>query len=316
MFCFEKLYIHKYRVNISSNTDIYLPPYKGSALRGAFGYALKKIACPFKDRNCADCILKSNCIFAYVFETSIPKDDPNYKKYKTAPHPYIIIPPITENNYFPPKTQLSFDFILIGKANEYLSYLIYAFLKMGKIGIGRKKGKFKVINVEACFKDNSTKEIYNPKQDRIELYNNKINYPDADEEFSEDEVVITLETPTRIKEKGDLLSLNIPFKLFIERLCERAALLSFYHCDAEETDYKDFLKGAEKIKIKENALKWYDWERYSARKGRMKLGGLVGNITYAGKLDKFLPLLTIGQYIHVGKATTFGLGKYRVNYVR
>ena len=44
----------------------------------------------------------------------------------------------------------------------------------------------------------------------------------------------------------------------------------------------------------------------------MKLGGLIGSITYEGNLDKFLPLLRIGEYIHVGKAVTFGMGRYRI----
>ena len=73
-----------------------------------------------------------------------------------------------------------------------------------------------------------------------------------------------------------------------------------------------FLDGVSEVRIKDSRLRWYDWERYSSRKGRMKLGGLMGSISYEGNLDKFLPLLKIGEYIHVGKAVTFGLGRYRV----
>jgi CRISPR/Cas system endoribonuclease Cas6 (RAMP superfamily) len=45
----------------------------------------------------------------------------------------------------------------------------------------------------------------------------------------------------------------------------------------------------------------------------MKFGGLIGSITYEGKFDKFLPLLKLGEFIHIGKNTTFGLGKYKIN---
>jgi CRISPR/Cas system endoribonuclease Cas6 (RAMP superfamily) len=44
----------------------------------------------------------------------------------------------------------------------------------------------------------------------------------------------------------------------------------------------------------------------------MRLGGIVGSITYRGDFGKYLPLLRLGEHIHVGKAATFGLGKYRV----
>ena len=56
-----------------------------------------------------------------------------------------------------------------------------------------------------------------------------------------------------------------------------------------------------------------DWERYSTRQEeRMKLGGIVGKISFTGSLGKFLPYLLIAQHIHVGKETTFGLGKVKV----
>ncbi|TMA55202.1 MAG: CRISPR system precrRNA processing endoribonuclease RAMP protein Cas6, partial [Deltaproteobacteria bacterium] len=68
---------------------------------------------------------------------------------------------------------------------------------------------------------------------------------------------------------------------------------------------------AEQIETATSDLRWYDWERYSARQDvRMKLGGFVGRVTYRGDLQPFLPLLRLGEVVHVGKGTSFGLGKY------
>lgn len=60
-------------------------------------------------------------------------------------------------------------------------------------------------------------------------------------------------------------------------------------------------------------LRWLDWERYSTRQQTgMKFGGWVGEITYKGNFQKYLPILKMGEHIHVGKAVTFDLGKYRI----
>jgi len=59
-----------------------------------------------------------------------------------------------------------------------------------------------------------------------------------------------------------------------------------------------------------NDLAWCDWERYSQRQDqRMLMGGITGKVVYRGALGPFVPLLRFCEYTHLGKATTFGLGK-------
>ena len=45
----------------------------------------------------------------------------------------------------------------------------------------------------------------------------------------------------------------------------------------------------------------------------MKMGGFVGEATFKGDFEKCLPFIMLGEYIHVGKGTSFGLGKYEIN---
>ena len=42
----------------------------------------------------------------------------------------------------------------------------------------------------------------------------------------------------------------------------------------------------------------------------MLMGGMVGFITYEGELAEFLPLVEFCEKVHLGKQTTFGLGKF------
>ena len=47
----------RYRLEFTTERPIHLPEYAGSALRGAFGHALKHIACVTRERDCANCAL-------------------------------------------------------------------------------------------------------------------------------------------------------------------------------------------------------------------------------------------------------------------
>jgi CRISPR/Cas system endoribonuclease Cas6 (RAMP superfamily) len=70
---------------------------------------------------------------------------------------------------------------------------------------------------------------------------------------------------------------------------------------------------AKGIKTKETQFRWYDWKRYSSRQEtKIGMGGFVGEITFVGNLALFLPLIRAGEILHVGKGTSFGLGRYEM----
>jgi CRISPR/Cas system endoribonuclease Cas6 (RAMP superfamily) len=118
--------------------------------------------------------------------------------------------------------------------------------------------------------------------------------------------------PTRIKYRGGLTK-EIDFQILMRNLLRRILLLCELHCGGGvEIDYNRLLRKAETIKTVQNELRWHDWERWSSRqKTWMKLGGFVGRITFEGDLGEFIPFIRLGEYIHIGKGTSFGLGKYR-----
>ena len=120
-------------------------------------------------------------------------------------------------------------------------------------------------------------------------------------------------TPTRIKFGGKYTD-NVEFSIIFRNLLRRISLLSYFHCNEElDLDYKGMIKKAEEVRTLEKDVRWIDIERYSTRQGRrMKIGGFVGEAFYEGELSPFLPFLRLGEFVHLGKGTSFGLGKYRI----
>ncbi len=317
----------KFEFQIAPQEPLILPSYKGSTLRGGFGNAFKRIVCAIKSKECSTCILKEKCIYSYVFETPPPSDTKIMRKYTSAPHPFIIEPPPEKKRGYTPEDKITFGLILIGKAIDYLPYFIYTFDELGKMGIGKGRGKYeleKVTNQEAGVRSQESgvrsgaedKVIYSSDTKTLKSF--KPAYLPIDIELSgsnsPDSGLVTLNflTPTRIVYNGHL-TIDLEFHILIRNFLRRLSLLSYFHCNTDISgwDFKGIIQKAKDIKVKKSSLKWYDWERYSARQDtKMKMGGFVGEITFEGDIEPFMDLIMAGEVLHVGKGTGFGLGKY------
>ncbi len=80
-----------------------------------------------------------------------------------------------------------------------------------------------------------------------------------------------------------------------------------------EDDYYELITKAKDIKINNSKIKWDDWERFSgSQKKWMMFGGLTGEVSYTGDLQPFMDVLKMGEWLHIGGKTSFGLGKYEL----
>ena len=310
----EHFSFSRYCFVVRAKSDLYLPPFKGSTLRGGFGHVFRKIVCVNKDEECNHCFLHEKCIYARVFE-SRPPSRHFVRKYSAAPRPFILCPPLTKKTHYQPGDTLNFELTLIGQSTDYLPYFIYAFIELGKRGIGREKGKYELIELRHKALDGVETVIYTGHDQTLKSIPQVITWNDIIKNGIPPPPTLTLLflTPLRVKERGDLV-VNLTFPTLIARLMERIDVLSYFYCGGSAPEENQaLLKEAQNIKAKAKSLRWYDWERYSNRqKRRMKMGGLIGAITFSGNLAPFMPYLLLGQYIHVGQGTTFGLGRYEI----
>jgi len=312
---FEDFKLSKLNFLLKLKDRVVLPKYKGSTFRGGFGHVFRKVVCPLKGKVCSECILKEKCIYSYIFETLTPKDTKKMRKYPYVPHPFIIEPPLDKKTEYITDEFINFKLILIGKAIDYLPYFIYTFCELGKIGIGKNRAKFDLYQVK---NDGTNKDIIYKKVDETlkDLSTTVIGWQDILSRIdskNEKNIDIVFLTPTRIKFNGHLL-LDLDFSIFIRNLLRRISSLFYFHLDKEiELDFNKIITSAKEVKIKSRELYWQDWQRYSKKQdSRMKLGGFMGNISFKGNIGKFLPLIYIGELLHVGKGTSFGLGKYKI----
>jgi hypothetical protein len=330
------------QVEVRAATRIELPSYLGSTLRGAFGMALRRSACALRRQECSTCLLRSSCIYSYTFETPAVNGTEDQRRYATAPHPFVLNLETGTEGIQEPGSTFSFGMTLVGRAADFLPYFVYAFQRMGELGIGKGRGTFelqRVYNIGLCeipFIPPSPKGGRgdftlrgNPAgHDGSQAHRLETIYEDGvlrmPHEFlglreaqsistslAPQAVRLQFLTPLRLVFDGELCC-DPQFHILARNLLRRLNNLVCLHC-GQEADHPlgTLIDKAETVRLVDHRTRWYDWERYSKRQDkRMKLGGLLGEVSYEGDLQEFLPLLVLGSWVNMGKGTSFGLGRY------
>lgn len=221
--------------------------------------------------------------------------------------------------------EIAFGLLLMGRAIEYLPYMVYAVSEMSRRGLGADRARFELADVFIIDARGGKRQVYSGASQRMttpddsaiklsSLIETRLGELRSAEGFSGDSLALRFVTPTRIRVEGDLQA-GMSFELLVRNLLRRVSLLSAVHGGAPlELDYRGLIERAATVRTISSRLGWCDWERYSNRQQtKMKLGGFIGEIEYGGEiLGEFLSLMVMGEVLHVGGGTSFGLGRLQI----
>ncbi len=300
------MHFGEYRFHAVLEEEALLPAYKGSTFRGVFGLALKQVVCALRHQECSSCLLRQQCLYPRIF------DPPAVAGGHPPPHPFVIEPPLETRTHYRPGDAFDFTVLLFGWANDCLPYFVYAFREMGRLGIGRRlggrRGRFRLAQVTSP----DAGVLYREEEGTLSAAPPRLlPTPAADLPGGpEEELTLTLITPLRLKFQNRLQA-QLPFHVLMRGVLRRLAGLWQHFGGGEPAlDYPGLIQRAEEVAVVRDRLHWFDWRRYSNRQeAEMYLGGMTGEVTYRGRLREFLPLLRLAALLHLGKNTTFGLGK-------
>lgn len=300
----------RFSLTMEASQDAVLPPYLGSTLRGAMGHALRRMVCLTPGGDCKTCMHRWQCAFVYIMATSRQETDSSGKvRNQPLPHPYIIEPSQERITHYHRGDLLKFQLILVGNSIQLAPLFIAAFDKAGQNGLGKDRHRFILRNVEQI-QSGQTSKIWQGG-------NNLLSRPEADElriKSTKDDisrVCIQMRTPVRLVDRGRLED-NPAFSVFMRAVFRRIDSLGRVHGNGGlGINFRNLLEKAAMVEPIDNQITWQDWERYSSTQScRMKLGGMVGQISYEGPLNEFIPYLQLAEVLHVGKGSSFGLGRY------
>ena len=302
--------ITRYRFGFKALDSIHLPAFPGSAIRGIFGHGLKRSVCVTQLQDCSACDLRRHCVYSYLFETPI-----TVVKGSNAPHPLVLDVRQLKRNYESGET-FSIGVTLVGKANRNLPYLIQAWQRAGQRGLGRGNARFALTRIDVLdFQSHKWRQIYPGDGAAFEI-------PQASEVGSDTQQLpssayVRLVTPYRSKRKGHLVTPEtFALQGFMVSLIRRiSALQELHDSDHPAIDVSGLIHAASSLVMTQPELRWREWIRRSSRQStHMNMGGVTGAFTLSGDtLPQLWPLLQLGQWLHAGKNTMFGLGCYEIH---
>lgn len=294
----------RYRFVFEAQSAIHLPEYAGSMLRGAFGHALRRIACMTREPQCPACPLYASCPYTLIFE---PPPPPVHalQRFSAVPVPYVIEPPEWGARVYPPGKDLIFSMTLFGQALEKLALILFAWQRAFEHGIGR--GTARLMDVRLITPQGET-SVFDARAKRIMAHEQRLYLPpSAYENFC-----LTFISPLRLQENGQILPpTGISARALLLALARRVSLLAEFHAGfTPGYDFVEMNRLAAAVAFSCD-LRWRYWERWSNRqKQKMTFNGLTGAVCIYDVPALFHEALQVGQWTHVGKNAAFGLGHY------
>lgn len=315
-----ELTAHRLRFYCRAVSAINAPPYKGSLVRGALFAALRQEFClaPW-ELECSAWPGRQGCPVCALLAPA----GEGAGRGAQVTRPCTIEPPLEETTLYRPGDLLSFGVTLFGDAAALLPYVIMGVRRMGESGIGgrgRQPGRFRIARIETEHPLlGRRRAIWEEGQELVRILADPLTHADVLACCRllgrPRQVTLHLLTPMRLVSAGRLVR-RLTFPVFLRRLLRRLTDLSLTATGLPPAfDHRLLLRLAEGVRVASDQTRWRDVRSYSTRQGRYTpIGGLVGEITFAGELSPFLPWLLWGEVAHVGRDATKGGGWYRLSW--
>lgn len=311
-----------FRFLLVANTNLLLPPYLGSTLRGVFGSVFRDMVCSTKLDDCRSCPLVSQCAFPRYFMTS-PQPGQPLQKLQDVPRPYVfrVDPPGEGNRTVFAQEEIPFELLLLGSGVAAFPYFLNSFRELAQRGLGRTRGGATLHRVD-LIKQGEESLIYSRERPVISLPPSADSWSQLLGRLSSGgprrELRLRFLTPVRFKIDNEWLDVGkeLTFAKYLRVLLRRLSSVWGFAADARlDWDFQSILHRAERVRTTFQSLRRLSWQRHSSRTDSWtELGGLVGEVCYQGDLDEFAPLVELGSLVHLGKNTTFGLGRYQITW--
>ena len=310
----EQLWVARYAITIRAREPIALPVMRrGVALRGAYAMSYRRLVCHDLALECRECPLLASCPYPEVFEPSPPPGAHRLSLARDLPRPFVMHW-LHDEPLLPAGERGALLLTVVGRSARLLPYFALALRAVGDEGIGPARGRFHVEEIAAIDARGDRLEVFSADDSTLRPAAPPVRATDLvrDGDDARRSIAIRFVTPTELKHEGRVVA-SPRFGVIARRLRDRLNALSSFFADGPlDLDFSAIGDRADTVDLVRDETKVVSVPRRSGRTGeRHDVGGFVGRATYEGDaIAGLMPLLRMGELLHVGRHAAFGNGRY------
>lgn len=311
----DRVAVHPHRLCFVAEQSVIAPQHRlPNMLRGTFEMAFRRMVCHDMTLDCRACPLLRQCPYPAVFRPAPPEGSDRLSKAQDLPRPFVFEPPIDARDRLAPGEKLQVGLTLFGRIAGLLPYFVVALRALADRGLGPTRGRLRLESVAADTPAGSH-EVYEhsgavvtPAHEGLRLHQ-LVRPGDA----AARRIGVRFLTPTTLKRDGRLVT-EPSFGDLVCRIRDRlSSLAAFYGDGPLNIDFAGVGRAAAAVRTIACRTSWERRTRRSSRTGDVhETSGFTGEAIYEGDLGAWMPLLRLGEAVHVGKYAVWGNGWYRL----
>ncbi len=277
---------------------IKLSPYLLFAIRQEFHAAFRRAAGCFNGKPA--CGGGIDCPCRCVFDQKLATDPSALRRYQKPPLPFAFKIPLLPGK-FPAGAGTELTLVIAGEVIRHLDLFIKAVLSLFESS--RVFKGWQVSRLEAVSVDGTRAAI--PSDGAGEFASLPIL--SFDELFTAgggncSRVTMNFQTPLRLLHKGSPVK-DLSFSTVAGALFRRISSLAYYYGKEElPHDFKWLAQRSQEIVCTRSGLQWVN------RGGGLQ--GVEGELEFGGELADFIPFISLGDRLNIGKGASYGMGSY------
>jgi len=315
---FDGLRFYRYSIRLIFERGLDVPPQgRGVLFRGAFGDEFRRLACHDVQLDCKACMLNAACPYTVVFRPELTMAEVPIARMREPPRPFVLSDPLPESVALPPGVPVSLTLTVVGHAHRLIPHFTATLRRLGEVGIGKRRTPFRLVSIHAVDAgDVPREEVFREGASVVRPVGVPLTASDLERpgDAVAARVRVRYRTATLLRADG-VPQTEPSFGVLARRLRDRmSALAVFYGEGPVDVDVNELARKADAIATVVADFQRAVWMRTSTRtRQKHPIEGVIGEAVYEGEgLGELMPLLRLGEALHVGRHASFGNGKIEV----